>query len=99
MREAPILPLLPSDASRFWRQVEPGPGCWRWVGAVARKDDAATRQIANLQRQASTDYVGSTVTLSSTYATYSQIFNQDPTAADWTPTTVNADEFGIKEIA
>ncbi len=69
------------------------------VNLFARKDDAATRQIANLQRQASTDYVGSTVTLSSTYATYSQIFNQDPTAADWTPTTVNADEFGIKEIA
>jgi hypothetical protein len=65
----------------------------------ARKDDAATRQIANLIRQASTDYIGSTVTLSSTYAFFSQLYNQDPTAADWTATSVNADEFGIKEIA
>jgi hypothetical protein len=65
----------------------------------ARKDDAATRQIANLIRQASTDYIGSTVTLSSSYAFFSQLYNQDPTAADWTATNINADEFGIKEIA
>jgi hypothetical protein len=69
------------------------------VNLYARKDDAATRQIANLIRQASTDYIGSTVTLSSTYAFFSQLYNQDPTAADWTATSVNADEFGIKEIA
>jgi hypothetical protein len=69
------------------------------VNLYSRKDDAATRQIANLIRQASTDYAGSTVTLSSTYAFYSQIFNQDPTPADWTAANVNADEFGIKEIA
>lgn len=65
----------------------------------ARKDDAATRQIAPLTRQASTDYVGATVTLGSTYTTYSQLFNQDPVAADWTAGNVNADEFGVKEIA
>lgn len=65
----------------------------------ARKDDANTRQIAPVIRQSATDYVGTTVTLASTYAFYSQIYNQDPTAAAWTATNVNADEFGVKEIA
>lgn len=65
----------------------------------ARKDDAATRQVAPFIRQSSTDYDGTTVTLGSNYTVYSQLYNQDPTSADWTPTTVNADEFGIKEIA
>ena len=69
------------------------------VGMYARKDDAVTRQVANLIRQASTDYIGNTATLSSTYQFYTQIYNQDPTSADWTPTTVNADEFGVKEIS
>ena len=65
----------------------------------ARKDDANTRQIAPVVRQSGSDNVGATVTLSSTYVDYTQIYNQDPTAADWTPTTVNADEFGVKEIS
>lgn len=65
----------------------------------ARKDDANTRQIAPVTRQSGTDYVGTTVTLSSSYVTYSQLDNQDPTGSNWTPTTVNADEFGVKEIA
>ncbi len=50
-------------------------------------------------RQSGSDNVGTTVTLSSSYIDYTQIYNQDPAAADWTPTTVNADEYGVKEIA
>lgn len=69
------------------------------VNLWARKDDAGTRQIAPLIRQASTDYVGTTVTLGSTYAFYSQVYDQDPAAADWTATNVNSDEFGVKTIA
>jgi hypothetical protein len=65
----------------------------------ARKDDAAIRQIAPVIRQGVTDYVGNTVTLSSSYAFFSQLYNQDPTPANWTAINVNADEFGIKEIA
>jgi hypothetical protein len=65
----------------------------------ARKDDANTRQIAPVIRQSGSDNVGTTVTLSSSYVDYTQIYNQDPTSSDWTPTTVNADEFGVKEIA
>jgi hypothetical protein len=65
----------------------------------ARKDDTGTRQIADVIRQGSTDYVGSTVTLASGYSFYSQIHDQDPTGSDWTAATVNADEFGYKLVA
>lgn len=65
----------------------------------ARKDDANTRQIAPLIRQASTDYVGTTVTLTATYAFYTQLYDKDPTSSAWTAANVNGDEFGVKEIA
>ncbi len=69
------------------------------VNLFARKDDANTRQIAPVIRQSGSDNVGTTVTMTTSYVTYSQLYNQDPASADWTPTNVNADEFGIKEIA
>lgn len=66
----------------------------------ARKDDVATRQIADVIRISSTDYVGSTDTLASTYSIYSQIHAQSPaTSADWTAAEVNGAEFGVKTIA
>lgn len=65
----------------------------------ARKDDANTRQIAGLIRQAGTDYIGNTFTESASYVDFTQIYNQDPTGVDWTVATFNADEFGQKEIA
>lgn len=65
----------------------------------ARKDDANTRQIAPVVRQAGTDYVGTTATLGSGYAYYSQLYDTDPTGSAWTATNFNADEFGVKEIA
>jgi len=66
---------------------------------AARKDDAGVRQIAPVIRQSTTDYDGTTVTLSSTYDQYRQIYPQDPTATNWTIANVNADEFGVKTIA
>lgn len=65
----------------------------------ARKDDANTRQIAPLIRQAGTDYIGTTFTEAASYSDFTQLWNQDPTGANWTPATFNADEFGVKEIA
>ena len=67
--------------------------------AYARKDDAAARQIAPVIRQASTDYVGNTKTLTASYDIYSQLYALDPTSAAWTAGNVNSDEFGVKEIA
>jgi hypothetical protein len=65
----------------------------------ARKDDAATRQIAPVIRMGSSDYVGLTSAgLSSSYLYYSQMYERDPTATDWTIASVNAAQFGIKEV-
>lgn len=65
----------------------------------ARKDDAATRQIAPVVRQSSTDHDGTTVTLGSTYQFQTQVWNQDGAGSDWTASSVNAAEFGVKEVA
>lgn len=69
------------------------------VNSYARKDDAATRQIAPVIRKSGTDYVGNTFTLTSSYAFQSQLYDQDPSGVDWTATTVNGMEVGVKEIA
>lgn len=65
----------------------------------ARKDDANTRQIAPLIRQAGTDFIGNTFTEAASYTCFTQLWNQDPTGTNWTPAVFNADEFGVKEIA
>ncbi len=64
----------------------------------ARKGDGGLRQIAPMVRQSATDYVGPTETLSAVYRFYSWPLDQDPTGSDWTPTTLNADEFGMETI-
>jgi hypothetical protein len=64
----------------------------------ARKDDAGLRQVTPVIHQGGVDYDGNTLTLGSNYAVLQQIYNQDPTSADWTPANVNADEFGIKVV-
>lgn len=67
--------------------------------AYVRKDDAAVRQVAFVTRQSAVDHVGATFTLGATYAFITEIDEQDPTPANWTPTTINGDEWGMKEIA
>ncbi len=69
------------------------------VNLFARKDDSSARQVAPVIRQSATDYVGTTYTLGSSYAYDSQIYDKDPTGTAWTPTTINADQFGEKVIA
>lgn len=67
-----------------------------WV----RKDDVATRQIATVVRQGGTDYVAAThAALSTSYIVQEDIYDKDPTATTWTISNVNADEFGVKQIA
>jgi hypothetical protein len=70
------------------------------VVADLRKDDAGFRQAATVLRRASTDYVGATRTLNTTYQPYTDLYNVDPsTSAAWDIPGVNAAEFGVKEIA
>jgi len=69
---------------------------------VARKDDAGVREIAPFQRQSSTDYVETTVTMTTTFAHYEQIKETNPsTSAAYTVAEMRATspEFGYKEIA
>jgi hypothetical protein len=69
------------------------------VGMYARKDDAATRQIASVVRQGGTNYDGATQTLSTSYVDYTEILENDPSdGADWTVAKVNSAEFGVKLV-
>lgn len=66
----------------------------------ARKDDAALRQIAAVARPGSTDRDGATVTLSTTYADFTEIRETNPdTGLPWTISEINACEFGVKLVA
>ncbi len=64
----------------------------------ARKGEAALRQLAPLIRQAGTDHVGTTSTLSLDYLFYSWILDNDPLGNPWLAATINADEFGQELI-
>ncbi len=67
---------------------------------AADKDDAGSRTIAPTTRVSSTDYAGTTQSVSTSYLYYKQIWEQNPNAsANWTSTTINASEFGYKVIA
>lgn len=70
------------------------------VNLYTRKDDAATRQVAPVIRQGGVNFDGTTGTpaLSTSYAYYTQTYDQDPTGSNWSIATVNGDEFGIKEV-
>jgi hypothetical protein len=68
---------------------------------IARKDDAGLRTIAPVIRTGGTDYAGTTTAaLGASYLDYTQLYDrQDPVAADWSVTTVNGMEVGVKEVA
>ena len=66
---------------------------------VARKDDAATRQIAGVLKSGATTNVETTQTIFSSYQTYRTQYNTDPnTAAAWNSSAVNALQIGQKVI-
>lgn len=59
----------------------------RMVSVIARKDDTGTRDIAVGVYTGTTESLGSSQTLSSTYTTYSQVFENNPaTSVPWLPT-------------
>lgn len=72
------------------------------VSFYARKDDVAARQIAAEVRSGGANFVGSTLpVLTTSYIdSYLQCFNTDPfTGLAWTPTGINAAQFGVNLIA
>jgi len=67
------------------------------LNANARKDDAGTRKITPLTRVSAADFTGTEVGLYDSYRVYQQVWDDDPNAAaDWTETTINGAEFGVK---
>lgn len=65
----------------------------------SRKDDASLRQVAPMLRVGGVNYTGTTQTLATDYTFYLQVHQRDPSPADWTISSVNASEAGIKLIA
>jgi hypothetical protein len=71
-----------------------GPRC------IIRQDAGAARSYAPLLRIGSTDYVGSTLGLSSSYQNLGQVYDVSPdTTSAWTISEVNGLESGYKLIA
>lgn len=67
---------------------------------IARKDDGATRQIRPVWRTNSTNYTGTTFTMTTSYLAYTGVQDVNPdTLAEWTPTEVNDLESGEEEVA
>lgn len=65
----------------------------------ARKDDAGTRQIAQVGLSAAVVEVGATISLGNSYQYYRDILEVDPnTSAAWTLSGFNAATFGVKEL-
>lgn len=69
------------------------------VNLAARKDDAGTRTIAPVIRMSGTNHDGTAVGLTTSYLVFSQLYNQDPNGSNWTVSSVNAAEWGVKEVA
>ena len=70
------------------------------VSARAKKTDSATKELAIVARENSTDSDGATQALSTSYTQYQQIWEKRPSDnSDWTSSDVNAGEFGLKVVS
>lgn len=66
----------------------------------AATSDAGARSVRSVARVAATDYPGADLALASTYGVQSTLWELNPnTSALWTPTEVNAAEFGSEARA
>lgn len=67
------------------------------VNAYITKDDAGTREASTIARANSVDANGVSTGLStSSFAFLSQVYETDPSANNWTQTSVNSAEFGVR---
>ena len=71
------------------------------TGFVARKEDAGVRTVAPVLRGTDGDKFGTARGVGLDYAAYHEVHEQNPldTPEDWTETTVNSIEIGVKLIA
>lgn len=67
------------------------------VQVLAAKSDLGAKSVAPMIRSGGTDYTGTDVPLGQSYTYARQLYEQNPnTSAAWTPSGVNAAEFGAK---
>lgn len=64
-----------------------------------RKNDAGTRVIEPVIRQAGVDHIGPLSAVTAGYTFHSWLRDTDPTGNPWTYTTVNTDEYGIELVS
>lgn len=69
------------------------------VCAAVNKDDAGARSIALTARSSGTNSDGSTQALSTSQLFYMSVFETDSASAQWTQTSVDSAQFGIKVAA
>lgn len=70
------------------------------VSAYVRKDDAGAKQFCTFLRTASTDYDNSAVFATDSYSYARSIHELNPNGSvDWTATTINSLELGIKVVS
>lgn len=69
------------------------------VNAYAKKSDSGSRSLGTMARLSSTDSIGTSTALGTSYGYISQIYETDPSSAAWTRTNVNSAEFGVKVTA
>jgi hypothetical protein len=66
------------------------------INHVSRKDDTGTRLVAPSIRAGSTNYDGTGVALSTSYAAYQAIYEEDPSTTDpWDVADIDTAEFGV----
>ena len=65
----------------------------------ARQDDPGTRSVRPMIRLVGSNHAGTTTNVTSTYAYYSQIYEQSPqTSNSWSVLEVNSAEFGYNRV-
>ena len=64
---------------------------------TVRKTDAGSKQCKILTRSGTTETLGSAITLSDTYKTYTEIYEENPDdSAAWEDADINAVEVGVQ---
>jgi hypothetical protein len=65
------------------------------INHVSRKDDAGVRELAGSIRTGGTDYDGTGLEISTSWAAYQEIHETNPAGGAWDVAAVDAAEFGI----
>ncbi len=66
--------------------------------SCARKDDASTKQMAQVARLGDVTQTGAAISLSDSYSYVRDVFPKDPEGNDWTVSSIQSARFGVKVV-